>query len=334
MSKKRNINLFLIVAIVISLLSLSTIGTAEAVAKGGPFRLILGTSTAGGTYFVLGGGWAKVMGEKLEDVEITVQEGGGPATNIQLIQAGKMDLGLVTVNVAYEGWHGLNWAKGVKHQNIRTLLPMYASYLHVYTLDDSISSIYDLEGKIVSTGTPGNTSEIAGKAILKALGITPKRIRMLSASGQVDSLKDGVVDACFTVTGLPGPFMLDLQTTHKPHLISLSDEDVEKIRKEYPYFFKGIIPKNTYTHQKENITTIAFWNTLVATQDLGDELVYKLVKATFENKDELAIIDSNMKQLSPENVQYSIIPLHPGAFKYYEENNIEVHDSLLPPIDN
>ena len=328
MNRCKSISFLAVMVIIISLLCLTAI-PSSSLAQGSPTRLILGTSTAGGTYFVLGGGWAKIIGEKLDGVEITVQEGGGPATNIQLIQAGKMDLGLTTVNVAYEGWNGLNWAKGVKHDKIRTLCPMYASFLHIYTLNDSIKNIYDLQGKVVSTGTPGNTSEIAGKAILKALGITPKRISMLSANGQVDALRDGIVDACFTVTGLPGPFMLDLQTTHKPMLIGLSDDDLNKVMKEYPYFFKGIIPKNTYTYQKDDVATVAFWNTLIATKGLSDEVAYKLVKTTFDSKDDLIIVDPNMKQLSPRNVKYSIVPLHSGALRYYKEIGVEVPNDLL-----
>ena len=309
-----------------------TIVSPNLAAEGSATRLTLGTSTSGGTYFVLGGGWAKVMGEHLSGVNISVQEGGGPATNIQLIQQGKMDLGFATVNVAYQGWHGLDWAGGVKYDKIRSIFPMYASYLQIYTLDKNpITSIHDLEGMHVTTGTPGNTSEIAGKAVLEVLGITPKEISMLSASGQIDSLKDGIVDANFTVTGLPGPFMLDLETTHKARLIGLSDADLEKITKEYPYFFVGIIPKGTYKNQQEDIKTVAFWNITIASEDLPDDLVYDLVKATFDNKEALITVNPAIAQLSPENLKYCIIPLHPGAVKYYREVGVEIPDNLLPP---
>jgi len=331
MIKRKNLSFITVMVLTFVL----TIISPNLAAESSTTRLTLGTSTTGGTYFVLGGGWAKIMGENLDGVEISVQEGGGPATNIQLIQQGKMELGFATINVAYQGWHGLDWAKGVKYDKIRSIFPMYSSFLQIYTLDKNlITSIYDLEGKHVSTGTPGNTSEIAGKAVLEVLGVTPDKISMLSASGQIDALKDNITDANITVTGLPGPFMLDLETTHNPRLIGLSDEDLVKIREEYPSFFKGIIPKGTYKNQQEDIMTVAFWNITVASKDLSDDLVYNLVKATFDNKEALITVNPAIKQLSPENIQYCIpIPLHPGALKYYREIGVEIPESLLPPTE-
>lgn len=320
---------------VIVLAFVLTIISPNLAAESSTTRLTLGTSVSGGTYFVLGGGWAKVMGEHVSGVNISVQEGGGPATNIQLIQQGKMDLGFATVNVAYQAWHGLDWANGVKYDKFRSIFPMYASFLQVYTLEKTpITSIHDIEGKHVTTGTPGNTSEIAGKAVLKVLGVTPKKLSMLSAGSQVDSLKDGIVDVNITVTGLPGPFMLDLQTMHKPRLIGFSDADLEKIIKEYPYFFVGVIPKGTYKNQQEDIKTVSFWNIAIASENLPDDLVYNLVKATFDNKEALIRVNPAIAQLSPENLSKCIIPLHPGALKYYREIGVEIPDSLLPPTQN
>jgi len=327
---KRGILYTFLIVLFVTLLTVTI--SLSSIAQG-TTRLTLGTSTSGGTYFVLGGGWAKIMGEALDGVEISVQEGGGPATNIQLIEQGRMELGFATINVAYQGWNGLDWANGVKYTKMRSIFPMYSSFLQVYTLDDTpIDNIHDLAGKHISTGTPGNTSEIAGKAVLEVLGIKPSEISMLSASGQIDALKDGITDANITVTGLPGPFMLDLETTHNPRLVGFSDDDLDKIREEYPSFFKGIIPKNTYKDQNEDVTTVAFWNITIASEDLPDDLVYDLVKATFENKEALVEVNRAIEQLSPENIQYCVpIPLHPGALKYYQEVGIDIPEALLPP---
>ncbi len=324
----KNFHLITILVLVFILTIFLPISAAGSSTK----RLTLGTSVSGGTYFVLGGGWAKIMGEKLSGVNISVQEGGGGATNVQLIQQGKMDLGYAVVGVAYQGWHGLDWAKGVKHDKIRSIFPSHASFMQIYTLEKNpYSSIYDLKGAHVTTGTPGNTSEIAGKAVLKLLGIEPSKISMISMTSQVDSLKDGIVDVNITVTGLPGPFMLNLETTHKVRFIGLSDADLEKIIKEYPYFSAGVIPKGTYRDVKEDVQTVSFWNIMVASADLPDDLVYNLVKETFNNKDALVKVNPVAKQLFPEAIKYSIIPLHPGALKYYREIGIEIPDNLLPP---
>ena len=125
--------------------------------------------------------------------------------------------------------------------------------------------------------------------------------------------------------------MLDLQTTHNPKLIQVSDEDLYKIREEYPAFYKGIIPAGTYKNQKDDVIAVSFWNIGIAHKDLPDELVYNLVKATFEHKEDLITVNQAMEQLTPENLKYCVpIPLHPGALKYYQEIGIEIPDSILP----
>lgn len=315
------------------LLMLGLIGLVFGPAAAGSMtRLTLGTSSVGGTYFVWGGGWAKVMGEHVEGVDISVEVTGGPATNIQLIQQKKMDLGFATVSMAYQGWNGLDWANGKKHDRIRAIFPMYASVLHIYALESSpIKTVYDFEGKRITTGAPGSTSDVAGRDVLKLLGITPKKISSLPTNTAVDALRDGTADAGFAVTGLPGPFMLDLETTHKVRHIGLSQKDLDRITEAFPYYSAGMIPKGTYKHQEGDVPTVTFWNVAIADRDLPDDVVYSLVKATFENKEALTRVDPNAAQMFAENIKYSTVPLHPGALRYYREKGIKIPERLLPP---
>lgn len=323
-----NISFSIIILLVLVFISASFVQTFAASEQ---YDLILGTSVVGGTYLVYGGGWAKIMEEQLDGVNITVQEGGGPSTNIQLIQQGRMDLGLATVNVAYQGWHGIDWADGQKYDRMRSIFPMYASYLHLLTLErNPIHTIHDFEGKHIAVGTPGNTSNIAGIAVMEVLGIEPSKLSLLSSQARVSNLKDNILDAYVDVTGLPGPSTLDLQSTHDIRVIGLSEEDMGKILEKFPYFFDGKIPEGTYEGMDEDVTTISFWNIAIADKNLPDDLVYNLVKETFENKDKMLNVDPTAKQLSPENVKYSIIPLHPGAYRYYQEIGVEIPESIIP----
>lgn len=299
--------------------------------SGGTHRLLLGTSSQGGTYYVWGGGWAKIMGQNVPGVDISVEVTGGPTSNIQLIQSGDMDLGFVTSWLAGEAYNGTGWAKE-KYDKIRSIFPMYASVLHMYSLqDEGIKTIGDFDGKHVSVGAPGSTSDQAGRTLLEALGINPGKISSLPTNTAVDGLRDGTIDAGFAVTGVPGPFMLDLETTHNVQHIGLAPEDMDKVLAKYPYWSKGVIPKGTYKHQTEDTPIIAFWNLAVASKDLSEDLVYNLVKTTFEKHQDLLAIDPTAKETVVENIVNSSIPLHPGALKYYREKGLTIPDSLIAP---
>jgi len=293
-------------------------------------RMLLGTSSAGGTYYVLGGGWAKIMNDNVNNVDVSVEVTGGPNTNIQLIENGDMELGYATTWLAGEAYSGEGWAEGKKYSEIRAMYPMYSSILYIYTLKGSgITSIYDCEGKNVSVGAPGATSDMAGRAVLDVLGIEPKSISSLPSDAQINALKDGTVDVNFGITGLPAPWLLDLETTHEIEYIPLEQEDINKILEAYPYWAQGVVPEGTYKHQVGEIPILTFWNMAVVDKDVPDDIVYDLVKTTFNHHEELVAVDPTSKSTIPENVINCSIPLHPGALKYYEENGIKVPDKLI-----
>ena len=296
-------------------------------------RMLLGTSSVGGTYYVLGGAWAKLINEKMPEVDISVEVTGGPATNMPLMTSKEMELGFLTTWLAGEGYTGTGaWTGGKKYDEIRAVFPMYASVLHIYTLEKlPIKKVQDFAGKHVTAGSPGSTSDLAGKGLLKSLGINVSKYSSLPTGTAVSTLRDGNCDGGFAVTGAPGPFMIELESTHEVHHISLTKEDVDKILTDNPYWSSGIIPAGTYKHQKGDITVINFWNIAAAHKDISEDIVYKLTKLTFEGRDALMVAAPDMKQSLPENILKSTIPLHKGALKYYREAGIQIPDNLIPP---
>lgn len=305
-------------------------GSSIAAAKE---RMLLGTSSVGGTYYVLGGAWAKLINEKIPEVDISVEVTGGPATNIPLITSKDMELGFLTTWLAGEGYTGSGaWTGGKKFDEVRAVFPMYASILHIFTLENMpIQSIQDFAGKHAGSGPPGSTSDLASKELLKSLGIKVAKHSSIPTGTMINSMRDGNCDAGFAVTGTPGPFMIELESTHAVRHLSLSQDDLAKILKDNPYWSTGVIPTGTYKHQKSDTNVIAFWNIAAAHKDVNEDLVYKITKATFEGRDALIMAAPDMKQSLPENILKSTIPLHKGALKYYREVGVQIPDGLIPP---
>ncbi|MFZ4453738.1 TAXI family TRAP transporter solute-binding subunit [Salibacterium aidingense] len=294
-------------------------------------KLLLGTSSQGGTYYVWGGGWADIMNENVPKADIAVEVTGGPTSNIQLIEEKDMELGFVTSWLGGEAHEGIGWTEE-KYENFGAIFPMYPSVLYLYTLEDNpIESIDDFADQHISVGPPGSTSDQAGKIVLDTLDVEPSKVSSLPTNDAVDNLKDGIVDAGFAVTGVPGPFMLDLETTHNVRHIELNDEEIDALLEEYPFWSTLDIASDTYKDLEEDITHIAFWNFAVASKDLSDDLVYELVKSTFENQEELINVDPSAKDTLAENIVHSSMPLHPGAYKYYQEEGIDIPEDLIPP---
>jgi TRAP-type uncharacterized transport system substrate-binding protein len=59
---------------------------------------------------------------------------------------------------------------------------------------------------------------------------------------------------------------------------------------------------------------------LVTRADLDDALVYKITKTLFENRNDVIQVHNVMKNFTPAfAVASPVIPIHPGALRYYKE---------------
>lgn len=74
-----------------------------------PQDLVMGTGSTGGTYFALGGAMANAINDKLanQKITITAQATGASVENLNLINAGEMDLGIAMNNVAANAFDGV-----------------------------------------------------------------------------------------------------------------------------------------------------------------------------------------------------------------------------------
>ncbi|MEE4120521.1 MAG: TAXI family TRAP transporter solute-binding subunit [Paracoccaceae bacterium] len=290
-------------------------------------NVTIGAASVGGTYYVWAGGLANVLSQAGMDANVEVT--GGPLHNIQLVDAGEMQLGLSTAAPAYEGFNGIEWADGEEYDNIRAVLPMYPSFFTWWSLKTSgIESFQDLDGNVVAMGPTGGTPDTYGRVVYKQTGVTPSRMVNAGFSDIVNLLRDGQIDAAFTTAGLPHPAVAENESTDPINLITLPPEISRAFIEEYPYFGTGIVPAGTYEAVTEDQETLTVWNFVITNADMPEDTVYEIVKAVFENQDAMIEAHPASRYVQLENISEITIPLHPGALRYYEEQGVEIPDRL------
>jgi len=323
----------LIVNTIITIFIFFSLATSQAQVKSDwPKSVTIGAAPLGGTYYIWAGGFIKLLQDKMGIPGYMVVT-GGPVHNTQLVDTKQSDLGMVTVTPLWEGWYGQGWAKGKKHQNTRVIFPMYASFFQMYALKKTgIKSMHNLNGKSVGVGPVGGTPATYWPKILEIAGVKPGRIMNAESVNLNIQIMYGTLDANSQAVGLPWVIVTEIETTHEINILSIPKADAEKFIRKNPLFALGVIPKGYYKSNKDyDIETITVWNYMICHKDAPEDFIYEVVKKSFENIDIIIATHASAKEMKPEAIVHSPIPLHQGAVKYYKEKGIKIPDKLILP---
>lgn len=309
-------------------------GSGGGGSQGAKVRLSIATGGTGGTYYPYGGTMAKIINEYVPNAEATAEVTQASVENVRLVHGQEADLALIMGDVAYAAYTGTGKFEGQK-QNIRLLFAMYPNMMQLVTLKDyDIKSAYDLVGKRVSVGAPGSGTEFMTNAVLSTLGIQYdqfKSTQRLGFSQTADALKNRTLDAGAWVVGPGTSSITELASLHEIRIIGFSQEDLAKVTAAYPYYMPGKIPGGTYPGQDEDVMVPAVWNVVVARADMDEELAYNIVKAIFEHQQMLVDTAKVARDTVPEStIEGGMIPLHPGAARYFKEKGLQIPERLLP----
>jgi hypothetical protein len=295
-------------------------------------QLSIGTGGTGGVYYPLGGGIANVLSKSVPGMSATAEVTGGSVDNLKLIGSGKPYLGMTMADAGQDAYRGEEKFKSGKIP-LRTLMIMYPNRMHVVTIEGTgISSLADLKGKRVSTGSPGSATEVMGFRVIEAAGLDKDkdmRRERLGVAESVNAIKDKKIDAFFWVGGLPTAAVTDLANTPGVR-IKLVDhvQVVAPMNKKYGQLYvEDVIPKATYKGMETDNKNATVWNILVSHENLSDALAYSIVKTIFEKRDDLIAVHREAEnfKLELQKAAASPIPFHPGALKYFAEKGAKVN---------
>ncbi len=291
----------------------------------------IATGGTGGTYYPLGGAMATVLNNADIGVQANAQSTGASIENVELIHNGDAELAFIQNDVAYYAFKGEEFFDANKqvegseatagvYDDLRGICCVYPEVVHVIVSNESgIKTVEDLKGKRVAVGAPGSSTEVNGRQVVEAYGLTYDdfaKTDYLSFSESADQIKNGQIDAAFATTGVPTSSITELATTYD---VSFLPIDAEKLS-QYPYYSPVEIPQDAYKGMTAPVNTVAVKAMLVVNKSMSDETVYNITKALFENLDTIAEAHARGKDLQLETALEGMsIDVHPGAQKYFDE---------------
>ena len=193
-----------------------------------PTAITLATGGTSGTYYAVGGVMKTVLDSKLTLSSLNVESTGASVANVNMITDGQAQMAILQSDVINYAHTGTNSFEGAPEDNALWVAGIYNETVQILA-KPGINTVSDLKGKTVCVGDVGSGTEINAWQVLSAAGLTKDDINAVNGSFQdgVDQLKDGKIDAAFTVAGAPTTAIVDYATTNTLNLVSLSDDELK-----------------------------------------------------------------------------------------------------------
>ncbi len=317
----------------ICMLALTFAGTATAAEKKGayPNNISFISGGAGGTYYFIGTGVAKVINDKFKGVHCAMEStSSAPLENATLVSRATETIGIITLDGILDALSG-NPKSGFKRPitNIKVIMGGHIQYNYLGAKKGSgIKTIADIKGKRLGSLTKSSSIRQQSEALLRTQGLDPEkdlRVATLTYPEQVDAIKDDKIDVFNCGGGTPQAMIMEIATASPIELVTIPKDLEEKMLAKYPYWRIGTIPAGTYPGQDSDARVTTVQTLIVANENLSDKFISDLMDVVFANTNILIGVHPEGKSWTWEQTldfyqrQKDNLPWHPGAVQYIKK---------------
>lgn len=280
---------------------------------------------------------AALVNQTYPDLEITVVETGGYVENLVRTQKKTIHLGPASAAAAYAAYAGIIDYKGKQLPDIRSLWGGYVTPIHIVTTKKSgITRIEDLNGATFAMN-PGTTSGRLIELLFDAIDVKPD-YKMMGIGASVDAMKGGVVVG-WMKAGFKDAAIMDLESTMEINVLQVTKEMIDKMNAKYPaHGLMMDIPAGLFKAVTAEQKSFAYVVSDFIHKDVPDAVVEKIVKATYDKRNELVNNIATLKEgrftdMYDVAIEYDLsVPFHPAAAKFYQETlGVTIPEKLMPP---
>ena len=293
-------------------------------------QLRIGTGGTGGIYHSYGQVLSGLAQEAIPGRTPEVRSTAGSAANLRLLSDQHLELAISQTDVAYEAYYGVGLFAGKPCKGYSAVASLYPEPCQIVVRADSdIHCVDDLLGKRVSIGEEESGVRYNAVSILKACGLSDNMLETeaLSYTDAAQALESGTIDAFFCTAGVPTNAVAHLSQEVPVRLLPLSDRQLERLLTAYHAYTPIRIPANTYPGQEDEVLTVGVRAMLVAGDQVSQQEVYDLLSTLYADPEAVQLGTAANTELVLEEAALGItIPVHPGAARFFDENNIVMEE--------
>ena len=282
------------------------------------------TAGTASTFYPISATICQLWNDNIEGMRAVATPSGGGIDNLNQAYDGEAQIGIANANLVYQAQEGLASFEGYANENVRIFAGLYLNPNQVVvTKESGINSIKDFAGKKISIGTAGATTVEEAIIHLEAAGMKLDDVKAeyMDTSAAADAISNKLLDGVWVMAGTPNSAVTQIMTTTDSKLMPITPEEVEVLKKDFPWYAAGVIPAGTYAGQDEDVPTSAVKLTLFITADVDEETVYQMTKVFWENWDMLTETHAALKKADPKEACNDVagVAIHDGAARYYRE---------------
>ncbi len=283
------------------------------------------------------------------DSNITVKVNTGQTLTRSLLKlaAGKIEVAVTPVGAFAAMTKGRGPYKKLGDQakaasgNVRSLFAFLGGHFHPITYADSgIREFADIKGKTVFVGPPSGSASGQSIGIINAVtGYKPGEdyeAVKLGWGAANQAFEDGKFDMFMRPQMIGSAMIEQFGASKKIRVLNIP----EAIRKsaawqkyeKTPGRTLDLLPAGTYSNVVNNdkdINAAAYVMMVTVNKGMDDDTARKLTKAVFDN---IKAVHSVSPALHPLTIKTAfrnnVVPVHPGAAKFYAEKGVEVPAKL------
>ena len=301
--------------------------TAPAWPQGKEKAITIGTGGQTGIYFFLGQSICALVNKGMAEnnLKCTAPATSGSLANLNAVIAGEHTMGIAKSDLGYHAYKGMGRFQGLDFDKLRSVFSVHAEPFTVVARSGAgVRTFDDLKGKRVNVGSEGSGQRATMNALLGVKGWKPDDFVLvadLKPADQVAALCANQVDAIVYTAGNPNAAVEEATTKCGAVLVSVGDEDIEKLVSAYPYYAKISIPGGIYKGNDKDVATFGARAILVTSADVDEAIVYQVTKAVFDNFDHFKELHPTFAPLKPDEMMKAniTVPLHPGAVRLFKE---------------
>lgn len=289
--------------------------------------LTIGTADSGGTMYPVGKAIAQVIEASDRQLKVNISASNGSQANVQALESGEIDFGLVSGDVAFAAVNGTDEFAESPVTDLRIVAAVYPSLSNWLSPSSlGIRYVHDLRGKRIAVGPQDSTTESSARIAMEAAGVNQNNTTLVNSglgSGS-EEVKAGTLDAVHGFAGIPISGLKELAEEMPCTVLQYTSDELFSILRENSFYFQDVIPAGTYEGQTEDVNTFGIKCLLCVRADMDEDLVYELTSILCENTELLAESHPSLASMTKKGFMCSDLPieLHPGAERLYREKGL------------